>query len=373
MSSSTEAVREAVERDRRAQDAVEAKPSPTTDADLVSTAAAPSRRGVAVVTGGSAGIGRAIAQQLAGRGWDVAVLARGRDGLAGAVADVAAAGRRALGVSVDVGDGDAVEAAAARVEAELGTVEVWVNCAMGSVFAPFLDTDPADFERATRTTYLGFVNGTRAALRRMTARDRGHLVQIGSALAFRGIPLQAAYCGSKHAIVGFTESVITELAHQRSAVKVSMVHMPGMNTTQFGWVRTTLGRYPQPVAPIYQPDACAKVVAAVVDHPKRRVWVGESTVGTVIGNRFASALLDAYLGRTGYSGQQTDVGRDQMMGDYLDAPVPGDHGSHGVFDAEALPTSPQVWAQSHRHALSWAAAAAGAAAAAAGLVRRAGR
>lgn len=372
--SAAEHVHEAIARRRRAQDAVEgAEASPAGDADLVSTLAPPSRRGVAVVTGGSAGLGRAIVQQLARRGWDVAVLARGRDGLAGAVAEVAGAGRRALGVECDVGDHDAVEAAAARVEVELGPIEVWVNDAMASVFAPFLDTDPADFERATATTYLGCVNGTRAALRRMVARDRGTLVQVGSALAFRGIPLQAAYCGSKHAIVGFTESVITELAHRRSAVRVSMVHMPGMNTTQFGWVRTTEPAYPQPVAPVYQPEACAKVVAAVVDHPRRRVWVGESTVGTIIGNRFAPALLDAYLGRTGVSGQQTDVGREQMVGDYLDAPVPGDHGTHGVFDAKALTTTPQVWAQSHRHALSWAAAAAGAVAGTVGLVRRAGR
>lgn len=336
---------------------------------LVSRSAPPSSRGVAVVTGGSAGLGRAIVRALAGRGWDVAILARGRDGLAGAVRDVAEAGHRALGVECDVGDHDAVEAAADRIEAELGPIEVWVNDAMASVFAPFLDTAPQDFVHATNTTYLGCVNDTRAALKRMTARDRGTLVQVGSALAFRGIPLQAAYCGSKHAIVGFTESVITELIHARSNVKVSMVHMPGMNTTQFGWVRTTLPKFPQPVAPIYQPDACAQVVASVVDHHKRRVWVGESTVGTIIGNRVVSSLLDLYLGRTGFSGQQTSVGRDEMAGDNLYSSVPGDHGSHGVFDDRSWSTSPQVWAQIHRHALTRVAAGAGVVAGAVALVR----
>ncbi len=343
----------------------------TSTDDLVSLAAPPSSRGVAVVTGGSAGLGRSIVRALAGRGWDVAVIARGRDGLAGAVRDVADAGRRALGVECDMGDHEAVEAAAQHIEATLGPIEVWVNDAMASVFAPFLDTAPEDFVHATNTTYLGCVNGTRAALKRMTSRDRGRLVQVGSALAFRGIPLQAAYCGSKHAIVGFTESVITELIHERSNVKVSMVHMPGMNTTQFGWVRTTLPKFPQPVAPIYSPDACAEVVAAVVDHHKRRVWVGESTVGTIIGNRVISALLDLYLARTGFSGQQTDVSADKMAGDNLYSPVEGDHGSHGAFDDRAWSTSPQVWAQIHRHTLTRVLAGAGAVSGAVALARRA--
>lgn len=340
------------------QDDTRQRPGSTMD-DLISRAGPLSSRGVAVVTGGSAGLGRAIVRALAGRGWDVAILARGHDGLAGAVRDVADAGHRALGVECDMGDHEAVEAAAQRVEDELGPIEVWVNDAMASVFAPFLDTAPEDFVHATATTYLGCVNGTRAALKRMTARDRGRLVQVGSALAFRGIPLQAAYCGSKHAIVGFTESVITELIHEKSNVKVSMVHMPGMNTTQFGWVRTTLSKFPQPVAPIYQPDACAEVVAAVVDHHKRRVWVGESTVGTIIGNRMISALLDLYLGRTGFSGQQTSVSSQEMAGDNLYSPVPGDHGSHGAFDDRSWSMSPQVWAQIHRHTLTRVAAGAG--------------
>ncbi|WP_432495850.1 SDR family oxidoreductase [Kineococcus gypseus] len=323
-----------------------------------SLGAAPSQRGVAVVTGGSAGLGRAVVRELAGRGWDVAVLARGRDGLAGAVADVAAAGRRGLGVVCDVGDHRAVEAAADRVEAELGPVEVWVNNAMASVFAPFWDVDPDDYARATATTYFGYVNGTRAALARMRPRDRGRVVQVGSALAHRGIPLQSAYCGAKHAIRGFTESVVTELLHEGSSVTVSQVHMPGMNTTQFGWVRSTLPMHPQPVAPIYQPELCARVVGHVVDHPRRTTWVGESTAGTILGNRLVAPLLDRYLARTGVDGQQSDAPREAMVGDYLDAPVPGDHGAHGPFDERSLARSPQVWALLHRRALGRAAAGA---------------
>lgn len=342
-----------------------------TDAELSALDGAPSRRGVVVVTGGSAGLGRSLVRLLAAQGWDVAVLARGRDQLAATVRDVVAAGRRGLGVVCDVGDHAAVEAAADRVEAELGPIEVWVNDAMASVFAPFWDTAPEDFERATRTTYYGFVNGTRAALARMRPRDRGTVVQIGSALAFRGIPLQAAYCGSKHAMVGFTESVITELLAEHSRVKVAMVHMPGMNTTQFGWVRTTLPKHPQPVAPIYSPEACAAVVASVIDHPRRTTLVGESTVGTVIGNRLIAPLLDRYLARTGISGQQTDQPRDTMAGDYLDAPVPGDHGAHGEFDDRQWRTSPQILMLLHRRALAAGAGAAVAAGTASALLRRA--
>ncbi|WP_432573933.1 SDR family oxidoreductase [Kineococcus sp. SYSU DK005] len=336
-----------------------------------SSAAAPSARGVAVVTGGSAGLGRAVVRELADRGWDVAVLARGRDGLAGAVADVAARGRRGLGVVCDVADHRAVEAAASRVEDELGPVEVWVNDAMASVFAKFWDVDPDDYARATATTYFGYVNGTRAALARMRPRDRGRIVQVGSALAYRGIPLQSAYCGAKHAIRGFTESVITELLHEGSSVTVSTVHMPGMNTTQFGWVRSALPRHPQPVAPIYQPELCARVVGDVVDRPRRTTWVGESTVGTILGNHFLAPLLDRYLARTGVDGQQSDQPREAMVGDYLDEPVPGDHGAHGPFDERSHARSPQVWALRHRRALGGAAA--GAAALTAGLLARSRR
>lgn len=327
---------------------------------------------MAVVTGGSAGLGRAVVRELAGRGWDVAVLARGADGLAGAVADVEARGRRGLAVPCDVGDAGQVESAAARVEATLGPIAVWVNNAMGSVFAPFWEVSPGDFDRATRTTYYGYVNGTRAALARMRPRDRGTVVQIGSALAFRGIPLQAAYCGAKHAVQGFTESVVTDLQHERSNVTVSLVHMPGMNTTQFGWVRTNLPRHPQPVAPIYQPELCAAVVADVVDTPRRQTWVGESTVATILGNRIAAPVLDRYLARTGPTGQQSDLPVSAMAGDNLDEPVPGDHGAHGRFDEGAWSRSPQVWAVRHRRTLTAGALAVGALTAVSVLARRLG-
>ncbi|WP_432548318.1 SDR family oxidoreductase [Kineococcus sp. SYSU DK004] len=327
-------------------------------------------RRVAVVTGGSAGLGRAVVREFAARGYDVAVLARGAEGLAGAVADVEAAGGRGLAVPCDVGDADAVESAAARVEAGLGPIDVWVNNAMASVFAKFWEVDPADFDRATRTTYYGYVNGTRAALKRMVPRDRGTVVQVGSALAHRGIPLQSAYCGAKHAIQGFTESVITDLLSEGSSVTVSLVHMPGMNTTQFGWVRSKLPKHPQPVAPIYQPEVCAPVVVDVAERPRRETWVGEATVGTILGNYLAPALLDRYLARTGVDGQQTDLPASAMVGDCLDEPVPGDHGAHGIFDEQSWSRSPQVWAQRHRRPLGAAAGLAAAVLLARGLVRR---
>jgi NAD(P)-dependent dehydrogenase (short-subunit alcohol dehydrogenase family) len=328
------------------------------------------QKGVVVVTGGSAGLGRAAVRAFAGAGYDVAVLARGEDGLAGAVADVAAAGRRGLGIACDVADHRAVDSAAEQIEDRMGPIEVWVNNAMTSVFAPFLDTDPPDFERATAVTYLGFVNGTRAALHRMTARDRGVLIQVGSALAYRGIPLQAAYCGSKHAMVGFTESVITELLHDGSNVRVSMVHMPALNTIQFNWVKSKLPHHPQPVPPIYQPEVGAAAVLRVAEHPRRSTWVGAMTAGTILGNRVVAPLLDRYLARTGYDGQQSPQDHRPEIGDNLYSPVPGDQGAHGDFDYKAHRRSPQTWMSLHRRALAGAGAAAGATAAALVLRRR---
>jgi NAD(P)-dependent dehydrogenase (short-subunit alcohol dehydrogenase family) len=322
-----------------------------------------SPKGVAVVTGGSAGLGRAVVRELAGAGYDVAVLARGHDGVAGAVRDVAAAGHRGLGVLCDVSEHEQVDAAADEIESTLGPIGVWVNDAMTSVFAPFLETDPADFERATRVTYLGFVNGTRAALKRMKPRDSGVLVQVGSALAFRGIPLQAAYCGSKHAMVGFTESVITELLHDKSHVRVSMVHMPAMNTVQFSWVKSHLPHHPQPVPPIYQPEVGARAILHAVEHRHRRVWVGLPTVGTVLGNRTIAPLLDRYLGRTGYQGQQSPEDDKPEIGFNLWHPIEGDHGAHGDFDHKSMAHSPESWVSEHR-----AVAAAGAAGLLAGAV-----
>ena len=235
------------------------------------------QKGVAVVTGGSAGLGRATVRAFADAGYDVAVLARGEDGLAGAVADVAAAGRRGLGIACDVADHRAVDAAADQVEERMGPIEVWVNNAMTSIFAPFLDTDPEDFERATAVTYFGFVNGTRAALHRMTRRDRGVLIQVGSALAYRGIPLQAAYCGSKHAMVGFTESVITRAAARpQQGTGLDGAHAGAEHhPVQLGEVE--LPHHPQPVPPIYQPEVGAAAVVRVAEHPRRNTWVGLPT------------------------------------------------------------------------------------------------
>jgi len=310
----------------------------------------PGPRGVAVVTGGSAGLGRAIVRAFAGAGYDVAVLARGEDGLAGAVADIAAAGRRGLGIVTDVAEHAQVDAAADRVESELGPIEVWVNDAMVGVFAEFMKVAPEDFERATAVTYLGFVNGTRAALRHMTARDRGVLVQVGSALAFRGIPLQAAYCGGKHAMVGFTESVITELLHNNSKIRVCMVHMPALNTIQFNWVRNDLPHHPQPVPPIYQPEVGARAVLHVALHPRRTTWVGLPTAATIVGNRLVAPLIDRYLARTGFSGQQSPKDHRPAIGDNLYTPVPGDHGAHGDFDSRAFSRSPELAVSLHRRA-----------------------
>lgn len=329
-------------------------------------------KGVAVVTGGSAGLGRAIVRELAARGWDVAILARDEGGLEGAAADVRATGNRALPVPTDVADREAVEAAADRIERELGPIDVWINDAMVGVFGEFTSTDPDDFERAVHVNFFGFVNGTRAALHRMERRGHGSIVQVGSALAHRGIPLQAAYCSSKHAIKGFTDSLITELRHNRSAITVCEVDMPAMNTIQFNWVKSQLPHHPQPVPPIYQPEICAKVVVDTAERPRRRVWVGESTVFTIIGNRLSSRFADWYLARTGYQGQQAPNVQQAMIGPNLYEPVDGDQGAHGIFDSRSMAISPQTWAIRHRPVAyaAGAATAAGALAAVVGLVRK---
>jgi len=332
-------------------------------------------RGVAVVTGGSAGLGRATVRELAARGWDVAILARGSDGIEAARAEVEASGRRALAISVDVADGAAVEEAAARVESELGDIDLWVNNAMAGTISTFLDTDPADFERATQVTYFGVVNGTRAALRRMTGRDRGHIIQIGSALAHRGIPLQAAYCGAKHAIHGFTDAVVAELTHDGSAVAVSLVDMPALNTTQFGWVKSDFPEHPQPVPPIFEPEVGARAVADVADTPRRRTWVGESTAATILGARFAGRFLDWFLARGAWDGQVKTGRPASTEHANLWGPVDGDHGARGIFSDDALDGSPQTWAIAHRRAVTAGGAAllGVAAASAAALLGRARR
>jgi NAD(P)-dependent dehydrogenase (short-subunit alcohol dehydrogenase family) len=293
-----------------------------------------------VVTGASAGIGRAVVRELGRRGDRVGLLARGTTGLEAARAEVEALGGRACVVPVDVADHEAVEAAADRVEAELGPIDAWVNVAFTSVFAPFHEIEPEEFRRVTEVTYLGFVNGTRAALRRMRPRDHGTIVQVGSALGHRGIPLQSAYCGAKHALEGFHESLRTELMHERSAVRVTVVEMPAVNTPQFGWVLSRLPHRAQPVPPIYQPEVAARGVLKALDHPQRRArWVGLSTAGTIMANRVAGGLLDRYLARTGVSSQQTDEPRDPDQPVNLWEPVDGpggrDHGAHGTFDDRA--------------------------------------
>src|SRR6266545_3816970 len=269
---------------------------------------------VIVVTGASGGVGRAVARSFGARGDRVALLARGVDGLAGAARDVETAGGTAPPLAVDVADHAAVDAAATHIEAELGPIDVWINDAFTSVFAPFTEIAPEEFKRVTEVTYLGYVHGTRAALRRMLPRDRGTIVQVGSALAYRGIPLQSAYCGAKHAIQGFHEAVRCELLHDKSSVQVTMVQLPAVNTPQFDWVLSRLRHRAQPVPPIYQPEVAARGIVYAADHPGRReYWVGGSTVATLLANNVAPGLLDRYLARTGYGSQQTDQrqGADQ--------------------------------------------------------------
>jgi NAD(P)-dependent dehydrogenase (short-subunit alcohol dehydrogenase family) len=329
---------------------------------------------VVVVTGASGGIGRATALAFAARGAKVALLARGEQGLTAAARDVEDAGGQALPIPTDVADFAQVRAAAASVESELGEIDVWVNVAFTSVFAPFTEIEPEEFRRVTDVNYHGYVYATMAALRLMLPRDHGAIVHVGSALAYRGIPLQSAYCGSKHAIQGFHESLRTELLHRKSNVHVTMVQMPAVNTPQFSWVLSRLPMRAQPVPPIYQPEVAAKAVVYAADHPKRReYWVGGSTMGTLAANAVAPGLLDRYLARTGISSQQTDEPRppDQPanLWEPADGPAGRDFGAHGTFDDKATSRSYQLWASQH-HGLLAAALAAGAAAGARVLMRR---
>jgi NAD(P)-dependent dehydrogenase (short-subunit alcohol dehydrogenase family) len=314
-----------------------------------------------VVTGASAGIGRAIAREFGARGDRVALLARGKAGLDAAAAEVEAAGGQAIAIPTDVAHYDEVERAAQQAEGEFGDIDVWVNDAFSSVFAPFHEISPEEYRRVTDVTYLGFVYGTMVALHRMRARDCGTIVQVGSALGQRSIPLQSAYCGAKHAVNGFTESVRTELMHDGSKVRVTVVQMPALNTPQFSWVLSRLPRHPQPVPPIYQPEIAARAVLYAAEHPNRKeYWVGASTVLTLLGQRIVPSLLDRYLARSGYKSQQTDQpSRDSAsnLWEPVDDEPGSDHGAHGEFDQQSHRVSPEWWLREHAMPLTVAAAA----------------
>jgi NAD(P)-dependent dehydrogenase (short-subunit alcohol dehydrogenase family) len=315
---------------------------------------------IVAVTGASGGIGRASAIAFGRRGAGVALVARGREGLEAAAAEVEKAGGRALVVPADVADPDQVQQAVARIEDELGPIDVWVNVAFTSVFSRFDQIQPEEFKRVTEVSYLGYVYATMAVLPGMRSRGHGTIVQVGSALAYRGIPLQSAYCGAKHAIQGFHESLRCELLHEKSPVQVTMVQMPAVNTPQFSWVLSRLPRRPQPVAPIYQPELAAKAVLYAADHPGRReYWVGGSTVGTLAANAVAPGLLDRYLARTGFSSQQTQEPQppDAPANLWEPADRGRDFGTHGRFDGKSTSRSPQLWASQH-HGLLGAAVAA---------------
>src|SRR5689334_6989167 len=321
---------------------------------------------IVVVTGASAGIGRAVAKAFGARAATVGLVARGEDGLEGATRDVEQAGGKAVILPTDVADPDQVFAAVDKMESEAGPIDVWVNVAFTSVFAPFDKISPAEYRRVTEVSYLGYVYATQAVLPRMKARGRGTIVQVGSALAYRGIPLQTAYCGAKHAIQGFHESLRCELLHEKSPVKVTMVQMPAVNTPQFSWVLSRMPRRPQPVPPIYQPEIAARMVVHAADHPGRReYWVGGSTVATLAANAVAPGLLDRYLARTGVSSQQTDEPQppDAPANLWEPADQARDFGAHGRFDSSSTSRSLQTWASRH-HSLLGAGAAALVAAAA---------
>jgi len=312
---------------------------------------------VAVVTGGSAGVGRATVREFANAGYDVAILARGQAGIDGAAADVKAAGGRALPISVDVADEAAVEAACDRVEAELGPIDVWVNVAFVGSLAFFWDTNPDEFRRMTEVTYFGQVFGVRAALRVMRPRDRGRIVNVSSAMAYRSIPLQSAYCGAKAAVRAMSDSVLTELRATGSSVSIGTVTLPGVNTTQFNWNLTRMPKHPMPVPPIVQPEVCARAIRFSAEHPRRNMWVGISTAYTVLGNRIAPLAVDWYLGKTGVNSQQTDQDAPRWGSNVFEPQdADTDRGARGAFSAKAAVHDPVSFVARNRFASLGAAA-----------------
>jgi short-subunit dehydrogenase len=314
------------------------------------------RQETVVITGASAGLGRATAREFGRRGARVGLLARGADGLEAAKREINELGGRALAVSTDVADAAAMERAASLIEEQFGPIDIWINNAMTSVFSPVREMQPEEYKRVTDVTYLGVVYGTLAALKRMLPRNRGMIVQVGSALAYRSIPLQSAYCAAKHAIAGFTDSLRCELIHDNSGVQITMVHMPALNTPQFRWVKSRMKHKAQPVPPIFQPEVGAKAIYHAAHHHRREIYVGWPTVKAVVANKIAPQLLDRYLGRTGYASQQTSEPENPNRPHNLWEPVAGDHGAHGVFDGRAHSASYEVWADLHRRSLGIAAA-----------------
>ena len=306
------------------------------------------KREVAVITGASAGVGRATVREFARHGAAIGLIARGRDGLAAAAREVRALGGEALILPLDVADAAAVDRAADQVEQQLGPIDVWVNNAMASVFSPVREMTPDEYRRVTEVTYLGAVHGTLASLRRMLPRDRGAIVQVGSALAYRSIPLQSSYCAAKHAIVGFTDSLRSELLHDGSHVHVTAVHLPALNTPQFGWVKSRLPRKPQPVPPIFQPEVAARAIYWAAQHRRREWMVGWSTRKAITAQKIAPGFADRYLGRNGYDAQQFDGKAESDRPDNLWTPLPGDWGAHGDFDSRASGQSPALWLDLHR-------------------------
>ena len=303
---------------------------------------------VVVITGASAGNGRATARRFAKDGARIGLLARGAEGLEGAQRDVERLGGEALPIPTDVADAAQIEAAASRIEDRFGPIDIWINNAMVSVFSPVKEMQPEEYRRVTEVTYLGYVYGTLSALKRMSPRDHGTIVQVGSALAFRGIPLQSAYCGAKHAVQGFTESVRTELLHDHSNVWVTMVHLPACNTPQFNWVKTRLPRKPQPYPPVFQPEVAAEAIYYAAHHRRREMFVGWPTLKTVLGNRLLPGYVDRALANTGYEGQQYDGLVEPGRQDNLWAPVPRDFGAHGDFDQGAKSLSWLLWVDMHQ-------------------------